>query len=142
MAGVVCFTMEHSIEFYRSVIRVIDYINPYAKDVWNVMPDKGYELAGDYWLEIGKMFKENHLGWFDHGQFRINKREQLAPLRLNCLHAIEKMEKEEKDRDIDRKYKIKGILFGGWGLGISILSLLISLVTLLSQLGVLKLLAK
>ena len=115
MSGVDCFTMEHSIEFYRSVIRVIDYINPYAKDVWDVMPDKGQELAGDYWPEIGRMFKENHLGWFEYGRFHINKREQLAPLKKNCEYAIERLEKAEHDRNLANEESVCNIKYGKKG---------------------------
>lgn len=105
--------MEHSKEFYESVIRVIDYLNPYSKEVWDVMPGKGAELAGDYWPEIGRMFKEDlHLGWFDWGRFHINKRERLASLKKECEHIIARIEKAEADRELANREKIENITYG------------------------------
>ena len=119
----IVFIMEHSREFYESVIRVIDYLNPYSKGVWDVMPDQGQELAGDYWPEIGRMFKEDlHLGWFEYGKFHINKREQLAPLRKDCEHAIEKIDKAERDRKLNNR----GIKVAMW---CAILGIIISIVS-------------
>lgn len=119
----IVFTMEHSKEFYESIIRVIDHLNPYSKDVWNVTPEKGQELAGDYWPEIGRMFKEDlKLGWFEYGQFRINNRPQLAPLRKDCEHAIEKIDKAERDRKLNNR----GIKVAMW---CAILGIIISIVS-------------
>lgn len=132
----IVFTMEHSKEFYESVIRVIDYLGPYSKDVWNVTPDKGQELAGDYWPEIGRMFKEDyHLGWFDHGQFRINNRPQLAPLRKDCEHEIEKIDKAEQDRLLSNEESVCNIKYGRKGFRISIVAIIISGIAILLELA-------
>lgn len=121
----IVFTMEHSKEFYESAIRVIDYLNPYSTEAWDVMPDKGEELAGGYWPEIGRMFKEDlHLGWFDHGQFHINKRPLLASLRKDCEYAIEKIDKAERDRKLSNR----GIKVAMW---CTILGIVISIVSLI-----------
>lgn len=121
----IVFTMEHSREFYESVIRVIDYINPYSKDVWDVTPEKGQELAGDYWPEIGRMFKAVlHLGWFEYGGFHINDRPRLAPLRKDCEHEIDKIDKAERDRKLNNR----GIKVAMW---CAILGIIISIVSLI-----------
>lgn len=132
--------MEHSKKFYESVIRVIDHLEDGNT---SVSCEKGYELAGYYWPAVVDLFKERHaVSVFTGGHILVTRDQYLDPLYEDCKNKIAVIEKAEDDRNIDRKYKIKGILFGGWGLGISILSLLISIITLLSQLGILKLLAK
>ena len=128
--------MEHSREFYESVIRVIDYLNPYLTEVRYVMPDKGAELAGGYWPEIGRMFKEDlHLGWFECGRFYIGKRERLAPLRKDCEHRIEKIDKAEQDRLLANEESICNIKYGRKGFRISIVAIIISGIAILLELA-------
>lgn len=132
----IVFTMEHSKEFYQSVIRVIDYLNPYAKEVWEVSPEKGQELAGDYWPEIGRMFKEDfHLGWFEYGRFHINDRPQLAPIREDCKHIIEAIDKTEQDRLLANEESVCNIRYGKKGFRISIVAIIISGIAILLELA-------
>lgn len=120
--------MEHSKEFYESVIRIIDYL---GNDKWDVTPETGVELAGDYWPEIGRMFKEDrHLGWFDNGQFHINKRPLLASLKKDCEHEIEKRDKAENDRNLANEESVCNIKYGKYGLYTAIAAIIISLVAL------------
>ena len=133
--------MEHGKEFYESVVRVIDFLTP--KDVWDVKPEKGEELAGDYWPEIGRMFKEElHIGWFEHNQFRISRRERLASLRKDCEHIIETLNKAEADRNLANCEKIENITYGRKGYKLSKIAIWLSAVAILVEItrGILDLL--
>lgn len=130
------FTMEHSREFYESIIRVIDYLNPYTKDVWDVSPEKGEELAGGYWPEIGRMFSEKYrLGWFAYGGFHIDDRPRLASLRKDCEYEIEKIDKAERDRLLANEESAANIKYGKKGFSISIIALVISGIAILLELA-------
>lgn len=119
--------MEHSKEYYQSFIRVIDFLSP--SDVWDITPEKGIELAGNYWPEIGRVLKEEYrVGRFDYGQFHISKRAMLAPIREDCVHIIEKLKKEEKNTWLDNAGKRTAIICGIGGLIISIISLIFSII--------------
>lgn len=112
----IVFTMEHSREFYESVISVIDYLNPYTKEIWDVSPEKGEELAGDYWWEIGRMLCEDyHLGNFAYGGFHIGDRPRLASLRKDCEHEIEKIDMSEQDRLLSNEESVYNIKYGKKG---------------------------
>ena len=120
--------MEHSKEFYNSLIRVIDYLKP---DVWNIEPEKGMELAGNYWPEIGRMLKEDyHAGWFEYGNFHITRREKLPPLREDCKHMIEIIEEAEHDRLLANTESEANIKYGKRGYVMSIIALAISVLAL------------
>lgn len=130
------FTMEHSKEFYESIIRVIDYLNPYTKEVWDVSPEKGQELAGDYWPEIGRMFNENyHLGWFAYGGFHIGDRPRLASLRKDCEHEIERIVNAEQDRTLTNEESLSNIKYGRKGYKLSIIAIIVSGIAILLELA-------
>ena len=123
--GLAVFIMEHSKEFYESLIRVIDYLKP---NVWNIEPEKGGELAGNYWPEIGRMLKEDYnAGLFEYGNFRITRREKLPPLREDCKHIIEEFNKADYDRNLANMESEENIKYGRKGYRISIIALIISL---------------
>lgn len=60
---------------------------------------------------------------------------------LTCIddieNELEELRQKREDRKLDNSYKKKGILFGGWGLAISIVSILLSIFNLLRDLGIL-----
>ena len=131
--------MQHSKEYYESLIRVIDSLASGQKEI---SPQKGERLAGPYWNDIGESLKSEKHIYFHNNRLQCEQTLRLPSLRKQALDAIAVIDKADKDRILDRRYKIKGILFGGWGLAISILSILISLFALLAQLGIIPLSAK
>ncbi len=129
----IVFIMEHNKEYYESIIRVIDYL---GDDKWDVFPEKGLELASDYWPEIGRMLKEDlHLGWFDYGQFHINNRPQLASLRKDCQYAIERIDKEEYTRNLANEECFSNIKYGKKGYHLSIVAIIISSIAILLEIA-------
>lgn len=56
--------MEYTKEFYQCVIRVIDYIKQGHRSVYC---DKGDELAGNYWPDVVKLFREKKAVTVDEG---------------------------------------------------------------------------
>lgn len=109
--GVDFIQMEHGRDFYVGLINVIDYLtNPNS---WDVFPDKGEELAGNYWPEIGRLLsKDYHAGWFENGRFHISNRPILTSLREDCAHTIERIDKAEQDRNLSNQEKIENISYG------------------------------
>lgn len=102
--------MEHSIEFYRSVIRVIDHI---ADGNRNVSCEKGDELAGNYWPAIVLLFKESHaVSVMSGGSIIVTQGHYLNPLYEDSRQAIKKIEKAEADRELANREKIENITYG------------------------------
>lgn len=126
--------MEHGKEYYKGIIRVIEYLDG---KYGTVTAEKGQELAGNYWPEIARVFKETyHAGTLSYGEFHASRPANLAPLLEDCKHMVAAIDKAEDDRNVDRKYKIKGILYGRISLIISSLAFLLSLWTVLRQAGI------
>lgn len=114
--------MEHSKEFYQSVVRVIDYLNDGHDEV---PKDKGHELAGNYWREIGKLFADNTpCSFFEYGRFSINHSEDLGPIYENCKHLLKSIDKAEHDRKLNNR----GIKVAIWS---AILGLIVSFCSLI-----------
>lgn len=105
--------MEHSREFYESVIRVIDYI---ADGNRNVSRKKGEELAGNYWLAIVTLFKEHHsVSVYAGDDIYVTHGKYLNPLYEDSKHAIERIEKAEQDRLLANEESVCNIKYGKKG---------------------------
>lgn len=52
-------------------------------------------------------------------------------------NELKELRQKNEDRELDNNYKKKGVLFGGWGLAISIVSILLSIFNLLRELHIL-----
>lgn len=125
VSELIFYYMEHSKEYYQGFIRVIDYLTP--KDVWNITPEKGKELTGNYWSEIGRVLKEDYkAGYFEYGGFHVSKRDCLAPIKEDCIHIIKKIDKEDHDRWLNNTGKWIAIICGVGGFLISLLSIYLS----------------
>lgn len=127
--------MEHSKEYYESAIRVIDFL----KNGDGTLPcDKGYELADNYWPAIVTLLKDhNTVRVLTGGHIYVTRGQYLDPLCEDCKHKISAIDKAENDRNVDLKYKIKGIIYGRISLIVSILAFILSLWTAIRQAGIL-----
>lgn len=111
MAGDDCFYMEHSKAFYEAVIHVIEYLNENNRK--EISKRKGIEMAGDYWTEVGKLFKSNaQYCIFEHGDLSINNLEELLPLFNEYKHFVAEIEKAEYDRNLANEESISNIKYG------------------------------
>lgn len=126
--------MKHSKEFYKSVIRVVDYIRSGNQDV---TLGKGEELAGSYWFAVAELLAELRVAsFFRSGDLSVRNRERLPSLYEDCRYTLLSREKEEEAWKTDQRYKIKGILYGRISMIMSGLSILLSLWVTLKQTGI------
>lgn len=126
--------MEHGREYYVSVIRVFDYIAEGNRDV---SFEKGLELAGNYWPAVYRLFDgAGAVRVFSDGSIHVTQPQWLNPIYADCRYFAARIEKEDNARNVDLKYKIKGILDGGISLIISSLVFLLSLWTVIRQAGI------
>lgn len=124
----IVFTMEHSKEFYESVISVIEYANDHKGSVGRAT---GTALAGAYWTEVGHYLSEEiHAGWFTNGVFRTTRPERLPAVVEDCKHLVEAMETAEYDRNLANEESRCNIKYGKYGLYTAIVAIIISLIAL------------
>lgn len=129
----IVFTMEHSKEFYESVIRIIDYLNEGNNEVTKA---KGHELAGNYWREIGKLLaSKTSSSFFEYEVFSICHTEDLGPLYEDCKHFISEMENAEHDRNITNEESICNIKYGKKGYRLSVIAIIVSVIAILLELA-------
>ena len=93
----------------------------------------GVNIAGDYWIAICEYLRTNGYADVDYGTLIIHQLNPLLSLRADCLHMIEKIEKEESDRKLSRLEKEANIRYGLFGLIISIIALIISIVAIVLE---------
>lgn len=116
--------MEHSKEFYESVIRVIEHI---AEGNTSVSCDKGNELAGNYWPAVVDWFKdEKAVTVMTGGDIWLTQKHRLNPILEDCRNIIKNIRKSENDRLLDNTGKWIAIVCGVGGFLISLLSIYLS----------------
>lgn len=129
----IVFTMEHSKEFYESVIRVIEHANDHKGNVGRAT---GTVLAGAYWTEVGRYLSEEiHAGWFTNGLFQTTRPERLPAVVEDCKHIVETMEQAEYDRNLANEESVCNIKYGRKGFRISIVAIIISGIAILLELA-------
>lgn len=129
----IVFTMEHSKEFYESVIRIIDYLNEGNNEVTKA---KGHELAGNYWREIGKLLaSKTPSSFFEYGRFSINHVEDLGPIYEDCKNKLRSIDDAEHDRKLANEESRCNIKYGRRGHRISIVAIVISGIAILLELA-------
>ena len=62
--------MQHSKEYYESLIRVIDCLASGQKEI---SPQKGEQLAGPYWNDIGESLKSEKHIYFHNNRLSANR---------------------------------------------------------------------
>ena len=133
MAGDDCFIMEHSKEFYQSVIRVIEYIADGNKAV---SCEKGEELAGTYWPAVVNLFKEHHsVCVLIGGSIHVTQGQYLNPLYEDCKNHLKRIDEIEYDRNLANEESVCNIKYGRKGYRISIFAIIISSVAILLELA-------
>ena len=82
-------------------VKVLDYLIEYGK----IDDKKARELAGDYWNAIRRDLSENaHVQYGEYGASSPFPKTMLA-YKAVCKDEIERIEKEEYDRELDNKSK-------------------------------------
>ncbi len=122
-------------ELYEDIVKVLDMISQETELEYYTGRAR---LGAVRWVNACTWLKENRgeaLLCIDD-TFTLFQKDHLQALHDNCLKAIGRFEKEESDRDLDRKYKIKGIIYGKTSLVISCLCALLSLWIALKQYGI------
>lgn len=122
-------------ELYEDVIKTI-----------NLLFDRG--VIGYYtgaaiigkarWVNVHDWLQEHRSDAFVYSnmEYTAYQKDRLLALRHDCEKEISRLDKEESDRNIDTKYKIKGIIYGRISLIISALAFILSLLTALRQAGI------
>lgn len=91
--------MEYTKEFYQCVIRVIDYIKQGHRSVYC---DKGEELAGNYWPDVVKLFREKKAVTVDEGgDIFLTQGHYLNPLYESSKDHIKEIERARRYKVID-----------------------------------------
>ena len=118
-------------EYYQSLIAVIRYVADGNTEITN---GKGVELAGNYWPRIRSFLKAERTGVpISGGEFHITRSVYLNPIYEDCKHALEELERQEADRELDRASKYAGIKYARFSLFVSIGALIVALVALVWQ---------
>lgn len=105
--------MEHSKEFYESVIRVIELFEDGNEFV---SCEKGYELAGNYWPAVVELFKENHaVCVYTGGHIQVTYDQYLDPLYEDCKNHLKSIQKAEYDRNLANEESRCNIKYGKKG---------------------------
>lgn len=115
-------------EYYQSLMRVIEYVKEGNTDI---TCEKCTELSGDYWPQIYRLFKDEHIGVaISGGDFDVTQPQYLSPLYAECQNAIEEIGKREEDRRLaneanatDIKYAHKAYWISIAAIGIAAASL-------------------
>lgn len=129
----IVFTMEHSREFYESVIRVIEYI---AGGNRNVSCKKGDELAGNYWPAIVTLFKEHHaVSVMMGGDIIVTQGQYLNPLYEDSKNHLKRIDEAEYDRNLSNEESVSNIKYGRKGFRISIVAIIISGIAILLEIA-------
>ena len=118
-------------EYYLAVIAVIDFV---FEGNETVTAEKGVELAGAYWPRIFSEFSSRKLGVpISNGDFCFTRTAFLAPIREDCMHSIEEIERKNADRTLEHKYKNTSIWQAKLSLVISFIALIVSIIALCKQ---------
>ena len=118
-------------EYYESFISVIEFV---AKGNKTITLADGEALAGNYWPRIYDSLKEERIGVpIVGGEFHVTRGQYLNPIYEDCKHALEELERQEADRELDRAYKYAGIKYARFSLFVSICALLVALAALVWQ---------
>ena len=118
-------------EYYLAVIAIIDFV---FEGNETVTAEKGVELAGAYWPRIFSEFSSLKLGVpISNGDFRFTRTVFLAPVREDCMHALEEIAKREEDRDLDNKSKNASIKQSQRAFVISVIAIIVSVLTFILQ---------
>lgn len=120
-----------NLAYCDAAIRVAHLILDEGKIVFSL--DEGKQAAGIYWLSLVKEMTKAGVGPNNQGRFRVRIPELITPILADAKANREKLLKEESDRRLDRRYKLKGIWYGRWSLFISLLAFLLSLWSLYKQ---------
>lgn len=125
--------MEHSKEFYESVIRVIEYI---AEGNRSVSCEEGEELAGNYWPAVVMLFREHHaVSVMMGGSIHITQGQYLNPLYEDCKNHLKRIDESEYDRNLANEESVCNIKYGRKGFRISIVAIIISGIAILLELA-------
>ena len=118
-------------EYYLAVIAIIDFV---FEGNETVAAEKGVDLAGSYWPRIFSEFSSLKLGVpISNGDFRFTRTVFLAPVREDCMHALEEIAKREEDRDLDNKSKNASIKQSQRAFVISVIAIIVSVLTFILQ---------
>lgn len=113
--------MEHSVEFYRAAVRVIDYIEQGHTEI---SAEIGMEMAGGYWCAVGILFKEAGAArLFKDRSAHITIPFLLEAIREDCTYTIKVMGRADHDRSLDNGSKWVAIVCGILGFVISLVSI-------------------
>lgn len=125
--------MEHSKEFYQSVIRVIEYISEGNR---SILCEKGEELAGNYWPAVVVLFKEHHaVSVMEGGDIHVTQWQYLNPIYEDCKNHVRFIEKAEADRELANREKIENITYGRKGYRLSRIAILLSAIAILVEIA-------
>lgn len=116
----IVFTMEHSKDFYETVIRVIDSL---GNEKWSIHNEKARLAAGNYWTEIVRLIRS----YTDNDSYRscgISHPPCLRVVREDCERMIRNIENAEHDRKLNNAGIIVAICCGIIGIIISCVSLI------------------
>lgn len=124
--------MTHDINYYKSVIRVIDFISD--SETHEVSGDKGYELAGNYWPSVVELLKDNHVvSVGSGGTIFITQHHLLGPIYEESHHKCREIEKNEHDRELSNREKEENIKYGKKGYRLAIIALIVSCIAILIE---------
>lgn len=114
-------------EYYEAFLAVIDYFD--TNNQWDISPEKGFEIAGDYWPRIFEEIKGRQIGTDIIGAgIHLSSPHKLRPLRADFRNAVKEIEKQEEDRLLDNASKYSGIKYARR-------SFIISLIALIAAIG-------
>lgn len=118
-------------EYYLSLSSVIEFILGGHDDI---IAKRGELLAGGYWYRICRQLSDMNAGFvLDDNSLHIRDRYCLIPLYKDCIHAIERIDKQEADRKIDNDTKILNTKFAKIALYLSSIAILMSAASLIWQ---------
>lgn len=121
----------HSIEFYQSVIKVIEYFDEGNRAISN---QKGNELSGNYWPAIVALFVENKaVVAVKGGEIVLTHGTNLYPVYEDCKNIIKEMEKAEHDRNLRNKESEENIKYGRKGYELSKIAIWLSAIAILVE---------
>lgn len=92
-------------------------------------------MSGIYRNRIEEELFNNEVIYTRHPRpLRSNSDFKLLSYIDDIENELKELRQKDEDRKLDNNYKKKGIRFGGWGLVISIISILLSIFNLLQEL--------
>lgn len=118
------------VNYLKAVIAVIEFIFNGHRFV---LRRDGERLAGNYWVSVCNLFVSQKVGYEKGGDFYVDNERYLQPVYASYLNGIYQYERDERDRQLENKFKEENILYGKKGYKISVIAIILSSLSILPE---------